>query len=438
MREDRRKYRSTRGGTLIIVAVSMIAIMSGMALAIDLGMLYKNRSDAQRAADASALAGASAYLDVFGPAAVTPARNRAVEYLGINNVGNELIDVSSSNQTFALGGVLVDSLPEAVVEVMPNDFKVRVEVRRADNQTWFAGLFGKNIMPVRARATAIASPAGAARCLKPFALPDIWHDQNGDVDGDHVWDMPTQQGNNEVGGEIWRFGDDPGDYYSKFDPNVLSPVPPQTGYGSTYRTDVTKDWGRQIKMKVTDPNDVEQAQAGIFFPWTMPNEDLTSECKFNPGGTDRGAASYRANICNCNTSPIELNKSYPIKTGNMVGPTHQGVGELIDMDKNARWDAAYTNPETGQRGRITYNGTSPYADNPMGSPRVIKVAMYDPTQITKSGMQNIEFNNFAMFFIEEQKTNKDPVKGRFLFYVSGDDAPGSTTGPLVRVLRLVE
>ena len=48
--------------------------------------------------------------------------------------------------------------------------------------------------------------------------------------------------------------------------------------------------------------------------------------------------------------------------------------------------------------------------------------------------QEIEFNNFAMFFIEEQKTLKDPVKGRFLFYVSGDDAPGATTGPLVMKL----
>ena len=436
MQEGRKTYPSRRGGTLIIVAVSLVAVMSAMALAIDLGMLYKNRSDAQRTADAAALAGASAYLEVFGPEAVTPARDRAVEYLGSNSVGNDLIDTSSSNQSFKLGGVLVDSLPEAVVEVMPNDFKVRVEVRRADNQTWFAGLFGKNAMPVRARATAIASPAGAARCVKPFAIPDIWHDQNGDVDGDHVWDMPTNKDFDN--GEVWRFGDDPGDYYSKFDPTIPSPVQPQTGYGSTYRTDVTNDWGRQIKMKVTDPNDVSQAQSGIFFPWTMPNENLTSECKFNPGGNETGAASYRANICNCNTSPIALNTPYPIKTGNMLGPTAQGVGELIDMDKNARWDPSWTDPETGQRGRISYNGQSPYADNPMGSPRVIKVAMYDPTQIDKPGMQDIKFNNFALFFIEEQKNQKDPITGRFLFYVSGEDAPGPSTGPLVRVLRLVE
>src|SRR5688500_4802580 len=108
MPQDRKSHRSTRGGTLVIVAVSMVAMMSAMALAIDLGMLYKNRSDAQRTADAAALAGASAYLDVFGAAAVTPARNRAVEYLGSNSVGNELVDTSTSVQAFVLGGVLVD------------------------------------------------------------------------------------------------------------------------------------------------------------------------------------------------------------------------------------------------------------------------------------------------------------------------------------------
>jgi hypothetical protein len=438
MPQDRKTYRSTRGGTLVIVAVSMVAIMSAMALAIDLGMLYKNRSDAQRSADAAALAGASAFLDAFGTDAVDPARNRAVEYLGRNSVGNDLIDTSTSVKTTTMGGGLLDSLPQAVVEVIPDEFKVRVEVRRADNETWFARVFGTTVMPVRARAAARATPAGAARCLKPFAIPDIWHDANGDLDGDHVWDMPVLQGNTEVGGEIWKFGDDPGDYYAQFDPTVLSPLPPQTGYGSTYRTDVEKDWGREIKMKVTDPSDVEQAQSGIFFPWSMPNEESTTECKFEAGGGETGAANYRSNICNCNTSPITLNTPYPIKTGNMVGPTHQGVKELIDMDKDAYWDPSYIDPETGHQGRIAYSGPSEYSDNPMGSPRVIKVAMYNPTQITKSGMQTIEFNNFAMFFIEEQKTLKDPVKGRFLFYVSGDDSPGATTGPLVRKIRLVE
>ena len=438
MRGDGGTNRSRRGGVLVMIAVSLVGLMAAMALAIDLGMLYKHRSDAQRAADAAALAGASSYLEASGVTTVSTARNRAVEYLGSNRVGTEPIDTSGSVQTVTFGGGLVDTMPQAVVEVIPNDFKVRVEVRRTNNDLWFARFFGKDVMAVSARAAAIASPAGAARCVKPFAIPDIWHDQNGDLDGDHVWDMPVQQGNKEVGGEVWRFGDDPGDYYSRYDPGVLSPVPPQTGYGSTYRTDVTQDWGREIKLKVTNPNDVSQAQSGIFFPWQLPNENVTQTCSIEPGAGENGAKSYMANICNCNSSPIQLNTDYQIKTGNMVGPTAKGVGELIGKDKDAYWDAGYTNPQTGQRGRIAYKGPSDYSANPMAGPRVIKVAMYDPGQITKSGMQSIKFNNFAMFFIEEQKKQQDPVKGRFLYYVTGDDSPGPTTGPLVRYLRLVE
>jgi hypothetical protein len=41
-------------------------------------------------------------------------------------------------------------------------------------------------------------------------------------------------------------------------------------------------------------------------------------------------------------------------------------------------------------------------------------------------------------FIEAQNTNKDPVTGRFLYYVSGSGDPGSTTGSLVKVLQLVK
>jgi hypothetical protein len=41
-------------------------------------------------------------------------------------------------------------------------------------------------------------------------------------------------------------------------------------------------------------------------------------------------------------------------------------------------------------------------------------------------------------FIEDQQSMHDPVIGRFLYYVSGEEGAGPTTGSLVRYLRLVE
>src|SRR5437870_655071 len=56
--------RTTReaGVTLLYVAVSMFPVLGMAALAVDLTTLYAARSDAQRAADAAALAPAQAFV----------------------------------------------------------------------------------------------------------------------------------------------------------------------------------------------------------------------------------------------------------------------------------------------------------------------------------------------------------------------------------------
>ncbi|MCK5439001.1 MAG: hypothetical protein KAI97_03620, partial [Gemmatimonadetes bacterium] len=51
-----------RGGSAILVAITMTALLSAVALAVDVGMLLNSRSEAQRAADSAALAGAGSLL----------------------------------------------------------------------------------------------------------------------------------------------------------------------------------------------------------------------------------------------------------------------------------------------------------------------------------------------------------------------------------------
>ena len=123
---------------------------------------------------------------------------------------------------------------------------------------------------------------------------------------------------------------------------------------------------------------------------------------------------------------MELGVEYDIEPGNMVGPTFQGIDELISEDPGAYWDD----------GDQSIKGSS-FGDG-LNSPRVVKLAMFDPSEIDGSGMQSIRFNNFGLFFIEEHRSMQDPIVGRFLFYVSGEDSPGPTTGSLVRYLRLIE
>ena len=72
--------RGRRGAAMVFIAISLAVLFGFAALAIDLGMLFVAREDAQRAADASALAGASAFLD-YAPGDATPyAHERAMEY----------------------------------------------------------------------------------------------------------------------------------------------------------------------------------------------------------------------------------------------------------------------------------------------------------------------------------------------------------------------
>ena len=141
-------------------------------------------------------------------------------------------------------------------------------------------------------------------------------------------------------------------------------------------------------------------------------------------GKGRGAAAYRRNICSCNNSIVDLDTEYLIEPGNMVGPTFQGVQNLIEQDPDAYWDDR-TNSVVSEFG--------------WDSPRIVTVALFDPSEINKPGRQYVRFNNFALVFIEEQADRQDPVTGRFLYYARGvgRSRDGETTGSLVRVLQLI-
>jgi hypothetical protein len=392
--------RDERGGVLVLVAVVMVALFGMAALAVDVGMGYTAKIDAQRAADAGALAGASAFLDFQAAVAVQPAEDRAYEFALRNDV--RAIQVDSS---------------EVTVQVLPDSFKVRVWVQRQSIGTWFARLIGFDQLTVLGAAAAQATEAGAARCLKPLAVPDIWHDADDDTDGDRVWDE----------GEEWVLGSHPDDRYIPYE----GPGGPAdaTGYGSDWR-DASQDFGRQINLKMPDPQSEYVPSPGVFLPWRIPLDEDQEPCgQGGGGGQDAGGAVYRRNICSCNSSSIELGAEYPIEPGNMIGPTSQGVDELISEDPDAWWD-----PSLGANGGIR---NSAYGDG-LSSPRVVKLAMFDPSQIEGSGMQTIRFNNFALMFIEDQASQHDPVVGRFLYYVSGEESAGPVTGSLARYLRLVE
>ncbi|MGH7500906.1 MAG: pilus assembly protein TadG-related protein [Longimicrobiales bacterium] len=388
-----RLRRDERGQSLALIAVMIGGLMGMIALGIDLGSLIAARREAQRAADSAALAGANEFiLKSPAAAAVSHAYDSAMAYATRNYIQNTFIDTS-----------------EVTIQVIPAEEKVWVRIERQGLGLWFARFLGKNFATVNAAAAAAAMPAGAAQCLAPFAIPDLWHDVDDDTIANNAWDDAEQ----------WVYGDDPGEYYKRYDGDPAA-IPPETGYGSTYRNGngmgITDDYGLPMRLKVQDPS--TSPTSGFFYPFRI--------------GTNTGANDYRDAIQSCDDQVVPLGVPVPLEMGNMKGPTGQGVVGAVDQDSAAYWDTS-TNTVVG----------SMYGAGWLNSSRVKIVPLYSPDQIALivGGNHNVTFNNFALIWLDGMASagQDEYVLGRFLYFATGlGTGPGTTTGSLARVLQLIE
>ncbi|MGO9271827.1 MAG: pilus assembly protein TadG-related protein [Terriglobia bacterium] len=166
------------GSTLYLVAASMVFILATCGLAVDLVALYTARSEAQRAADAAALAGAT----VFASSGCTG---------GASGSSLSCTDVQpiATNQAEAVGNTnLVGGQPPTIANVtFPPDPSstgqgnplITVSVQQTI-PTFFVKIFGVTSETVSASATAEAfNPSGVTGapticegCLKPIIVPN--------------------------------------------------------------------------------------------------------------------------------------------------------------------------------------------------------------------------------------------------------------------------
>lgn len=367
-----RPLRDERGSTIVLVAVSMTALLSAVALAVDVGMLLNARAEAQRAADAAAMAGAGILIDA--PLDEAGARAAAIEFGGYNTIHGEPVVV----------------LPEDV-DVDLEQGLVRVRVRRSASRgnalpTWFAQIFGVDQVDVGATAAAAVATGTTATCLKPWAVMDGFYDANGN--GTYDDGLDTYQ-------------------------DALHDYAYGTDDGSAYRNGLDgnsfdKDVGRQLVLKQGDPQ--ATIQPGWFFPWDIPQD----------GTPASGGDKYRWNITHCNPNPISVDEEYMVENGNMIGPTKQGVGDLIAMDSDASWDA-------------TSNSVSG-CDDPC--PRVVNVPLFEPTLAIDNGKKPIRFTNIMGLFLEGIDGNA--VVGRIMYVRGVGDMGGGNLGPLIKYVKLVE
>lgn len=147
------------GATSVFLAIGMSVFLSATAIAVDLGMLATARSEAQRAADAAALAGATSL--VFLPGDTKQAREIAKDYARRNDVRGQGVELRDQDIEF-VGDT------------------IRVRVLRTSGYggqvpTSFARILGIDAVDISAVAAAVASTeVGTVSCLLPLTLGDRW------------------------------------------------------------------------------------------------------------------------------------------------------------------------------------------------------------------------------------------------------------------------
>jgi len=189
---------------MILVALSMVALIAMAALSIDVVTLYVSREEAQRAADAAALAAArviSVSGITGGPAldtdpapwvsvcggATSVASLTAKAVARENAVGGSaasVVNVTYSSGSGAVGTADCSAVPgDAQFGVNP---LVTVQVTRNSLPTLFSRIWSRGANSVSATATAeVFNPSGSAtytggevvpvtpRCVKPWIIPNL-------------------------------------------------------------------------------------------------------------------------------------------------------------------------------------------------------------------------------------------------------------------------
>jgi Flp pilus assembly protein TadG len=384
MKRALRLVHDESGMTYVFIGLGMMAFLSASMLAIDVGMLMTARNQAQNAADAGALAGATAliYDDYANRTATGPAVTNAV-------------NAAVQNQVMARNVSVVPTDVEFLNDPTGDPNRVRVTVRRTASRgnpvsTLIARYFGVVATDIGAVATAEASTANAMTCVKPFTIPDRWSEkQTPPWDPDDGFDIVDKKGKPIANPDVYVGPENKASY---------------TGY------DVERDKGMTILLKADNGSKIAPS---FYQAWSINGF--------------KGAADYRWNIANCNVDVLGFGDVFTAEPGMMTGPTKQGMDDLIALDPDAYWDTS--------RNKVV--------STKHPSPRVVAIPLFDPVYYD-TGKRNgrnasLKFVNYLGFFVERMQGNEvvgriTPVGG----LRKGNGYGPAPEGSFPKSIRLVE
>lgn len=409
-----------RGAVLVHVAIALLTLIAFTALAFDYGALLVSRRQAQNAADAAALAGAGS-LAWDDPDDIPRAKAGAAA-AGVANAvmgGAPAIDPAADVQIIFPCPPGAPGLPDTCIRA--NVYRDAAHLNRLP--TYFAQVFGLTGQDVRAMAIAQVATGNATECMRPWAVADKWKENwaNGSASTApwtpaSIFDKYQKSGNNWVP-----------------DPSVTTPdhytAPTATDPGSGFTPfdadgNPSDQYGLQLALKIGSSEN--RISAGWFQALALPNAD---------GSASSGGSTYRDNIGNCNTNVFQIGDVIPTETGDMVGPTAQGVGDLVAKDPGATWNAG-TNSVQGS----CAPGVCADGQYHARSPRIVPVVLFDVDgffQGSPTGKSTVTISNIMGFFVEGMggAGNKDVI-GR-LAAVPGTHKAGSNVDAPSSFMRTV-
>jgi hypothetical protein len=300
VRKQRFSFRSgsrESGQTLLLVVAALTGILVVAAFAIDVVTLYTFRSEAQRSADAAALAGAKLFVDSgftsgqCPPPATVPSlqtliTQQATAIAHQNTVGG-------ASASFAVNV----NFPNAASPSCANP-QVTVGVQRTNLPIYFARIWSRTPRSVRATATAeaynpsAATSAGggasapvAPRCVKPLLLP------NCDPTSGNASSPPSLCGGGGGGGAATFVNPTTG---AVSNPSVI---------GTTPSTPMTADCARSRRGS---PCAANAPAAWQYYPLALP--PATNACP----NCSSPSSGFQNNLECCNPTPLACGQTLSV------------------------------------------------------------------------------------------------------------------------------
>ena len=389
---------SQSGSSLFIVASAMLALIGLCGLAIDLVSFYTGKSEAQRAADAGALAGATVFASTgctsSGAGAGTDCLNGTITTIATQQATTVATDANNK-----VGGQAATIPPPVFTRGdgnTPTHDPLITVTANATMPTFFMKIFGIASVNISATATAEAyNPAGSTSgpplctsCLKPFLLPNC--------DPNHLAPATANPSCAAGGNE---------NYFVKPDKTVANPGPYPAGViGETWQlhtNQVSSHW-YEIAFDCS-----QSANAFV---------DALQQCD--------------TNVFNCGSTLCALD-------GNKVGPNNHGVCRLITYDPNCNKqnstsiDSLTVNAGSTPPYTITAGSGNPFF--PAGSTitqsaSVVSVPLFDGHDIG-SGNATVTVVGYMKVFIQSiAHSGKDDIIQAVILDVTSCGSGGGGCG----------